>query len=106
MAKHAKPIVVRLWPDGYTGESINAFVGDWNRGQFTLPIGHPLAQAARGCHKRTFVLTVLDTDELEWQVETVSTAPHHSLITCRPRRDMLRQCLRIDDYLIEQGQVA
>jgi hypothetical protein len=100
MSKHAAPIVVRLWKDGYTEPSIDALVSDWVGGSFTLSLDHPLAKELwRNVHKRTYILTVLSTDELEWDPYQV-TAASRLLIRCTPRHERLRLSLISDDYLI------
>lgn len=112
MAKHRAPIVVRIWPDGYSSESINAFVHDWDdRGGFTLAADHPAAQAMWGqLHKREYLITVLDSEELEWHADmmSVGTGEYRGrfVIRCSPRRDRLRNRLDFDWRLIEAGLVA
>lgn len=98
MPKHAKPILVGFWPGGYQGtdEAGSALVDDWDgRGGFTLRVDHPAAQAIwdRG-HAPEFVITVLDSAELEWVVEHVTIGDDGRVaIRCTPRADRLRNLL-------------
>jgi hypothetical protein len=111
MGKHAAPIVVRLWPDGYGEDSINALVHDWDAGGFTLRIGHPFAQRVfADISKTDLTITVLDSDVVEWRADSISVVglpfDPRCLVRCTPRVDVVRRSLRADAVLIEYGLVS
>ena len=98
MPKHAKPILVLVWPDGYREDSVEALIDDWDgRGGFTLPADGPAAQAIWDrAYEQECVITVLDSPELEWVVEWVTLDGNNTgrtMIRCTPRADRLRNLL-------------
>lgn len=112
MAKHAAPVVVRLWRHGYHNPSIAALVHDWDgAGGFTLPADHPAAKAMWAeCGRSALQLTVFESEELEWHLDSISNGIGENrdryVIHCSPRRDQLRRVLAVDGVLIEHGLVS
>lgn len=123
MARHALPTVVRLWTNGYSERPINALVHDWDGGRFSLPADHPLAQAlwngslsdGQSCiplgNTGNMVLTVLDTEELEWTLSQISTYTDENhcrryAIRFTPRHQRLRNALAFDWQIVEAGRVS
>ena len=79
MSKHAKPTLVRFWlNDGDDEYLVNILVDDWNItradgwAEFTIPLGHPVADRVFDCGVVTTRLLVMESEEGEWRIDTMT----------------------------------
>jgi hypothetical protein len=95
--------LVRCWR-GYHDECPGAFVY-WRDGEFEIRDDDPMARelwrnmtANRGVEYR---LTVYDTDELLWDIDSMSKMGFSFIVRCTPHIRRLRAALASDEYLTE-----
>lgn len=99
--------LIRVWPDfddSGSNASINTVVDDWNGGEFTLPIDHPIIGLAFSRDGADFVrltLTNLSTKEIEWKIYSITQVGERAVVKCKSRRDHVRECVMSDEKVYE-----
>ena len=104
MSAQPKLTLIRYWKDGFGEDPVNAFVDNWINGRFSIALDHVLADLLQ--YPSHAVLTVWETEELQWHVDTVESRVDSIIVTCVPHLTFLRRCLISDDYLIETWLAA